>query len=333
MNFFRFLCCLLLPISLITSGEASGGSLSNFETMFPRAEKKLRIQSLWPSDYVARLAIEPAIPQDFVMKKLPQDAYPGYFAWGPKEFLDTCDFKDLDHIPHSLLCFNASLDAAQTGPTTFSDADALEDAFKQVGAEGVSRHTYMWGNYPVLQIGGTNHGKYLFSAWIGTNYCSNVIRARLLYPSMEGRPNKEDIQLWETFLSQTKPLPEPECLLVQGCDMQTGYTWQDGFGEKVLCVAEKRKSDNLIQVVLICQDNATSFSVRNITHGLGKTSWRGVQLIAKVHVDISKKLVEGGSIEMQATPINVFIKTVEKFSLNKEALVVDPRIFVRQIPL
>lgn len=329
MNPIRLLCCLLIPFSLIISEKGALGLEPKYEVLFPRSQQKIRIQSLWPSDYAARVAIEPAIPSDFIMKRLPPDTFPGYFAWGPKKVLETCDFKNLNNSTDSFLCFHASMDVAQTGPQSFSGVERLEEEFKKMGAQDITRKLFMWGDYPVLQIGGTYQGKYLFSAWIGSNYCSNTIFARLQYPSQEGRPNKSDILLWERFLSQTKSLPEPECYIAQGFDMQTGYTWMDPHGEKLLCVAERRKNDNKIQIVVLSQDKETSFSVKNVVVGPANTAWRGLQEIAKIQIAISKKFVEGGSIEMPSTAINVFVKSVEKFSLDKEALQVNPRVFVQ----
>ena len=86
------------------------------EAMFPKSNTPLRIKNLWPTGYFVQLAIEPAIPQNFVLKSKPQDPYPACFAWGPKETLDTFNFEDTTLLPSSILCFK---DVIQSDPKFF----------------------------------------------------------------------------------------------------------------------------------------------------------------------------------------------------------------------
>ena len=316
--FFSFLRCF-------GAEEVEAYTVKKIECMFPKNEKTFRINSLWPSDYVVIPSIEPAVPNDFVMREIACGAYSGgAFFWGPQDAIDAIDEQNLGPslraTPKSVLVFHASADIALIDSKSFSGTEGLEDSFKAMGARDFFRKTYLWGRYPVLNIGGTFEGRYLFSAWIGLNYESNVVFARLAYPVVPGRPNADDIALWEKFLSETKGLPEPDCFIAQGIDMEPGYTVFDPHGEKVLCVAERRRGDNTVQFVVFPEAKETTCSFVKFEHGLAGTEWRRGDEILKVYIDISKKDPDGTSIEYRDFPVTVFLKSVDQFTLDQKRL-------------
>jgi hypothetical protein len=316
----------------MTAGEISSDFPTKLEQHFPKSDRIVRIKNLWPSDYLLRLLIEPAIPQDFVMKRFPDKYLSGYFVWGAKETLDKWDLKDAEHLRGPVLCFRPSEEMAQTGLMSFSMEDQIETGFAQMGVKEVSKKTSKWGTYPVLHVSGKHEGRSFFSAWIGCNYCSNTLFARPMFPCEEGRPNKDDIGLWENFLSKTKQLSGQDCLLAQGWDLESGYTWFDVNGMQLLCVVERRRRDSKVQVV-VYQNEQTSFSFQKVDHERSAMSWRREEELVKVYGDLSAEFSDATRIESPGIVINVFVKAVDEFSLDNEDLQKDLRIFVYQTTL
>ena len=111
--------------------------------------------------------------------------------------------------------------------------------------------------------------------------------------------------------------------------MQPGYSWWDVYGSKLLCVAEKRKRDNIMQVIIACPEDI-SFSDPKIACGPAGGVFMG-QDIMKARASISKKLDGGGSVEIPSAFLNVLLKTVEEFSFDEDLLRKDPKIFVCQV--
>jgi hypothetical protein len=287
--------------------------------------------SLWPEEYLAKLPIEPAIPSNFVLKNISKELS-GYFLWGPKEVLDSYDIQDPKSLSASLFYLYTSFEVAQKGPQSFLKENEMEKSLKDLKITDLSKKLYMWGKYPVLTFDGKRpNGRDLLTAWVGLNYCSNVLVVKLAHPESEGRPNDEDRALWQTFLSNSKELPEPDRFLAQGYDMETGYTYFNPNGENLLCIAEKRTDDKkTLQVVIFPLNKDTTFSFLKLETGLAGTQWRYGEKIVKLFLSVTKKLPEGGSINSTNCPITIFLKTVDQFSLDKKVLQLMPGVFVSQ---
>ena len=153
-----------------------------------------------------------------------------------------------------------------------------------------------------------------------------------MFPCKEGRPNKDDIDLWENFLSKTKQLSDQDCLLAQGWDLESGYTWFDVNGMQLLCVAERRRRDNKVQVV-IYQHGQTSFSFKKVDHERSPMTWRRGEELVKVTGIFRENFPMQAGLKAPGTVINVFVKEVDEFSLDKEDLQKDSRLFVYQTTL
>lgn len=305
-----------------SQGKDSGYTVQELEQIFPRSEKNPRIMSLWPSTYIAKLAIEPAIPATFVLKNIAGADIPtGHFLWGPKEVLDAYDIENPQSLNGSLFHLYTSSETGQTGPKTFSNEEKIEKSLKDMGVKELSKKHSMWGKYPVLTFEGQKSGGHdLFTAWIGCNYCSNVLGVKLVYPTKDGHPNDEDRALWQTFLSKSRELPEPEYFLALGYDMKPGYTYFSPHGENILCVAEERTTDGLLQLVVIPMDRMTTYSLVKTEMGFAGSTWQRGKKAVKFFLTISKRLPEGGSLNYEGVPIPVFLKTVDQFSLDRKVV-------------
>lgn len=307
-------------------------SFQKIEELFPKSDKRPRIMDLWPEEYLTTLPIEPAIPSNFVLRKIPEEInLCGYFLWGPKEVLDACDFNDNNSLTGSIFHLYTSMEMTQTGPKSFSRVDEIAQFLKDSKVTHLSKKERMWGKYPVLTFEGKRpNGHDVCNAWIGMNDASKVLVVKLEVPKKEGRPNEEDKALWQTFLSQTKELPEPDCFLAQGFDMQTGYTHFDPHGEKLTLIAEKRKSDACLQVIIFPRSHNVAYSFIKMEKGNAGTNWRRGDEIVKVFLSVTKKLPQGGSVVNPQVPIPIFVKTVENFSLDKDIAQRTPGVFVLQ---
>ena len=330
----RFLSTLSFLLGFFCSVHAGDEpyTAQKIEQMFPKSDTILRIKDLWPSDYTVLLPIEPAIPDNFILKTIPRDINPyGYFLWGPKEVLDAFDINDPQSLTGPIFHLYTSMQITQLGPKSFSHVDQLEKDCKEEKVENLTLKNFMWGRYPAFTFEGKRtNGRDLTNAWIGLNYCSRVLVVKLAIPVMEGRPNDEDRALWKTFLSKTKELPEPDCFLAQGFDMQLGYTHFEPNGAKLTFIAEQRKSDKTLQVVVFPRSTDTTYSFKKIEQGFAGTTWRRGAPIIKIILTVTKKIPEGGSIIWTDIPITVFLKHVDEFSLDKEALEHNKSVFVLQ---
>jgi len=323
-----FLCCF----SFAAYADEGVYTAQKIEEMFPKSDKVLRITNLWPRDYLVHLPIEPAIPENFVLKTIPREVnHCGYFLWGPKDVLDSYDVDNPQSLTGAIFHVYTSMEMAQSGFKSFSRVDELEKQYKKEKVSGLSKKNFMWGKYPVLTFDGKwPNGRDLFNAWIGLNYCSNVLVVKLAVPLSKGRPNDEDRALWKTFLSNTNELPEPDCFLAQGFDMQSGYTHFEPNEAHLTCIAERRKRDNALQVVVFPRDKTLTCSFKKLEKGFAGTKWRRGDAIVKIFLTITKTLPEGGSNIWPNFPITVFLKPVEEFSLDAKALQVIQGVFVIQ---
>ena len=147
MSFIRYVGLFLLSFLFLTAEEGAPLDLMpKLKTAFPEGIKKLRINTLWPSNYAVCLSIEPAIPQNFVLRVIQHtDEGEGCFVWGEKEFLDTNDFKILESLTQSVLVFRCSMGVAQTGPEKFFNFDQLVKSFEELGAKKIAQQKAICG--------------------------------------------------------------------------------------------------------------------------------------------------------------------------------------------
>jgi len=312
----RYFLCLLALLG--TMHARATLTIRTLEKQFPKEQSPPRIRHLWPESYIANLAIDPAIPENFTLKQ-GTGAFDAYFAWGPKKVLNRFTFAQPSSLTDAIIVWRYTPNIAQTGPKSFSGFED-EQALLQSTMTDPKAETLMWGPYPVRQINGLVQGKYIGCAWMGCNYNSHVMFAHLRYPVSKDRPNQSDIALWENFLANTKPLLEQEYALAQGYDMREGYTWVDHFGITLLCTVEIQSQEHKARVIVIPISKNTRFLVNSIDFGLSDQSWLEGKPLCKVMASLSRAFPDGTRTEMPETYINVIAKQVEQFSINPEQL-------------
>lgn len=299
--FIIFLCVCLANVLNASSEESKG----------------LRILDLLPN-LCNPLAVEPAVPDDFVAMSPGGDLDPyDWIYWGPKDVLESY-FKDPKSLDKPLLRVKLSANVAQRGPSIFigGDIEYMED-MKNADPESFSDLEYHWGSYPVYAVRAKMEKDKIFSAWVGLNdqEAGWTLLFNLVYPKKAGHPNKDDQNLWDNFIRKTKQLPEPDFFKAHGQDMRPGLTLVDIGGAKLLMVAEKRENDGKVQVMVVPASSDVEFEYLKMEECLLGSEWNLGAPIVKVF----GKLINNKLRFISGEVITVLLVTVPEFTNMDEA--------------
>lgn len=254
---------------------------------YPETFKRdYRILKLLPG-LVKPLAIDPAVPDDFVVRapKGKASLFQGVY-WGRKEVLEEY----------------------------FKDPESLKEPILRVK---LSQHTLdhtnvKWGNHPVHEVKTIWEGKEIDVALVALNGDEGwTLMFSPVYPEGEGRPNEADMAFWNDFIANTRPLNEKEALRLRGQDLHEGYTLVDSAGAKMKVIAEKREDDGVIQVGVIPKNSKVDFKYLGMSDGI-----KGGTPFVKVHGQILQKKKNFKYAADFTT--SVFVKSVKEFSFKKD---------------
>lgn len=266
----------------------------------------LRIQSLLP-ELPAPLAIQPAIPEDFIALSpggAPDHCYWTY--WGPREVLEKF-FEDQTSLKQPILRFKLSGTIAEAEPNKFL---AVGNEEKKIEGKELK-----WGPYPVY-ASCLPSKKPEYNAWIGLNSPEGwVLQANLVYPEKEDYPEKEALELWNRFIGETKPLSDSLFLKAHGQELKIGSTTLNVEGSKIILLAERRSQDKKLQVVIVPTDENLEFQIKHVSLGTMGGSWHYGEPLAKISARLMKK-----DHFIAEKVISVLIKTVSEFSLDADEL-------------
>jgi hypothetical protein len=95
----------------------------------------------------------------------------------------------------------------KAGTEQFNNEKDLEAKSKTAGLKNVKVNKTKWGNYPVLSMTFENplDGAQMFVAWVGANLPEEwTVLINYRVPQGKGPPTKEELKIWEIFLSETK---------------------------------------------------------------------------------------------------------------------------------
>jgi hypothetical protein len=93
------------------------------------------------------------------------------------------------------------------GTEQFTNEKDLEAKSKASGLKNVRVAKTKWGDYPVLSMRFENplDGASMFVAWVGANTPEEwTVLINFRVPQGKGHPTKEELKIWERFLSETK---------------------------------------------------------------------------------------------------------------------------------
>ena len=308
---------LLLFSGLITTlSLASSLGAAELSNATP-SKSDFRILDLLPN-LITPLAVDPGVPTDFVALTPSGNLDPyDWIYWGPKNVLEAY-FKDPTSLKEPLIRVKLSGNVAQTGLNSFNNENPRElAALKRMSPKDFASIRTQWGNYPVFAIRTKMNGKVLFTAWTGLNAPEGwTLMFNLVYPEKKGHPTKKDRQLWENFLTKSTQLKDGDYFKALGQDLQEGYTVADIFGAKVKVTAEKRKSDDVMQVVVTLQSPHIEFHYLDMLDGRMGAEWKYGEPLVKVYADV---VVSNGNNQTIGNYVtSVFYTDVEEFSTRAE---------------
>jgi hypothetical protein len=211
-----------------------------------------------------------------------------------------------------------SANVAQTGPNSFNNNESFEIMEKEDPKEFALTEA-QWGDYPVHAIRTRMKGKLIFTAWVGLNdpEAGWTLMFNLVYPDTKGRPNTEDRQLWENFITKTTQLKDGDYFKACGQDLQEGYTLVNVGGVKLKMIAEKRQNDGTIQVVVIPESSDVEFRYLDMEECRIGAKWKYGEPMVKVYGEIVVNNKKFHSIINSVT--SIFFKNVPDFTIkNKE---------------
>jgi hypothetical protein len=280
------------------------------------AKNDLRILELL-QNLLCPLAVDPAIPADFIALS-PRGILDPYdwIYWGPKDVLKAY-FENPSSLKVPILRVKLSSNVAQTGPNSFNNEESLE-ILEEEDPKGFASLETQWGDYPVCAIRTQMEDQLIFMAWVGLNdpEAGWSLMFNLVYPDKKGHPNKKDRQLWGDLIMKTTQLKDGDYFKACGQDLQEGYTLVNVGGAKLKMLAEKRQSDETLQVVVIPEGSDVEFHYVDMMECLMGAKWKYGEPIVKVYGEI---VANSGNVKSTTDYVtSIFFKTVPEFSFKKE---------------
>ncbi len=304
MKLYPFLTALFLSCICLTANEID-------------ITQPLRIEQLMPREGLfAVLAVEPALPKDFVAlsKNLEVDHmdqevdYMDWVYWGSEKVLKAY-FKDENNLTEPILRVKL-IPAMEHCKNGRFDQQALINSMTQVSRGRVPSIEFgKWGFYPYCMMSNLVDDK-LHLAYVDLNdRDSGGLFFELLMPN-KPEAKATALQLWNDFFHQTQQLPEPLFLKAQGQEIHPGYTIVNVAGRKIKVIAEKRKSDKKIQWMAIPQNQATELKTKKVFKTLMGCKWHHGEPILKIE---GTYIIEKGWVNLDMTT-SVLIKEVDEFT-------------------
>ena len=306
--------------------------------------KTLRIVELLPS-FPYSLAIEPALPNDFVAmnESASGDPYKTIY-WGPRATLEKLKkdrgFINRDTLDHAIIAVQLSpyvtqneIEKLKTSKTAFKEK--FESLMKTFGKQlpnirlknEPTQASWNWGPYPVHSCEWQADCLTLCMVWVGLNTPEGMtLCCALISPSLH--PNKKDLAMWHTFLQNTTAFPESHLIQALGYDLQPGYTVASFHGMSAKITAEKRRSDGMLQIAVLSLDADLQFHSFRTVRGYTTTMAGFQEDIAKIVCLFRRKSDVHHVQENKCVPLRV--QTVDEFLVDVSEMKSNNQLFVYQ---
>lgn len=296
--FMRFLNIILLILVFSTCKAAEN-------------ESQYRILELIP-DLVTPLAVEPAIPDDFV--SIPKNKQAGICDWvylGKKEVIER--FLEDGTVLEPFIKVRLSDAVVQTGPSSFSC-----DKFN---IPSIVQNT-KWGNFPVASWRHLLAEKVVYRAYVGLNAPGgHTLTFTLALPNdAESTDISRDHALWENFINNTKPLPEYDFYKINGFDLQEGHTIVTLSKQKIKVSAEEDKNGT-IQIAIQPLTKHITYKKHSVQQTRKGGEWKYASPMLRLPMDL--KVVNGNSTIIDNVVVSVLIKKVDSFTTPTSQLLAD----------
>ena len=274
----------------------------------------LRIQKLMPG-YMIFPAIEPCLPDNFIGLSHPDPNKWNKLYWGTKEALEKY-FQRVGGEPITLPIFyiEMSSSVAQKDDGSFTCENTVYEELAAEGYSDIKVNKWQWGTTRAISASFTAHGVKNYLAWIGLGVGGQVLVVSLFLPDEE-LFQEDASQLWENFLTKSRPLEEHDFYKVHGQDLREGFTLVNVYGSVLRVSAEKRIRDGKIQITIEPEDTQISCKCSNATQLLMEAPWHFFEPIVKIQAQIQ---VSSTANIIYDTTMTVLLTRVSEFSHNKE---------------
>jgi hypothetical protein len=289
------------------------------EEAYPKSQKP-RLRELIPDTWIVYPSIEPAIPQLYVMKHHGK----GDIAfWGMSDDLTKCTM-DNRVTPNEPIITMRHTDVIQLDGNSFSlSEEDVKDNFKNLGFTNIQTRMTTWGDYLVMEARGELLGKTRYRAWIGLNDPNRWVM--FVHMIISG-DHEKDKQTWENFINSTRKLEERELFMSLGQDMHDGYTHYDKNGVSILAIAENRRSDNLLAIMIKPENIETTFNYERAFECLMGSQWKFKAPCVKI-----EGVIKDGNNYCHTT-LTVLTKEVDEFSFDLEKEAHPENVVVLMLP-
>lgn len=171
----------------------------------------------WFAGMRTSLGVRPALPSNFIVVSASPgakgtkefDMYDGNI-WAPARTAKQFEYggeKSFAKAAEPLFFVHLSSNVAQDPATgRFTHEKDLEANFQMMGVKHAKSARTKWGDYPVLSLTGERpDGSPVFVAWMGFNSPDGwTVLIDYRVPKGGGHPTREEQQIWERFLRDTK---------------------------------------------------------------------------------------------------------------------------------
>ncbi len=275
-------------------------------------DQSLRIQTLVPDSWIELPAIEPAIPSHFVAGEWSEF---DRVLWGTQE--DVAIFNGIEApIKSELISLRHSSDTVQIGPNEFSGERQLAQTLRQMGLKHVRVQKLRWGPYPVLALEAVApNGRILRNAWVGLNSENGWT---IFFEHFAPQHDERCCRVWNNFLHNTVALGEYDTIRLHGQTLKDGYTIYKAATAKLRVTAERRRSDQLLAVMIEPLTPNTSYRANDIAQGQIGLQWKYGAPCTKIYGVTTEQDGKYGTSIVDGV-ITVLTKDVDTFSFD-----VDP---------
>ncbi len=293
------------------------GKTSGYSAGYEKSESNLKIHRLIPDPHwKAPLALDPAIPDDFIAQKGQKETAHQYF-WGTSKAIT--QFLKGKRNGGPLFIISITPNVSYNHETkSFTGGMFTKEEFEQNGMTNVVTRSFSWGQHPVLTLVANIFHQKIHLAWIASPISSNVVLVNYFYPLGDPEEEAKSEKIWDTFIENTQELTGNDFYQALGQEMHNGYTL---FSQNPITL--KVRAERCYKTrTLLCIAEPCSSSTTSMIHRVEVTSlqgpWKTGKPIAKIYgtaTSFSKSIWTTIDII-----VSVMIKDVKSFSCNLKTL-------------
>lgn len=306
--FSQFLCLLCFASTLHADDQFPETPSPEVMYMFP--------------EFLLIPAVELALPSNFIGVRS-NDPSDERVYWGPTNALSTYFLSRTVRKNNPIISAKISNNTKQSELTEENVQAFIQKVIPQMDLKHKAVQFLKWGDHPVVAMENQHRGETIMYAWVGLNSPNGeTLLINYLFPNGRKHPTKEEREIWNKFLNETKGLSEQFKFIVNGQDIHPGYTVVKLGPAKFRIVAEKRKSDEKKLIIVQPLNDKTNFEYLSMQDGEMGSTWNYGAKAVKV-----KGKVKADKIIFDETT-TVMYKDVDEFTLNAAEQKLNPKVVV-----